>query len=149
MKLFRSGVRRSLVAALLVVAAPATAHVMLDEPNGGEVLDAGGVATIQWQVLIGHDTLNWDLWYSITGPSGPWIVIAEDLPPGDISSGAVHTFTWTVPLVDSDQVRVRVRQDNSGNDYEDLSDDDFTIHGLVFVDGFEDGTTGEWTAVVP
>jgi len=138
-----------LIVAMLAFAGTVGAHVQLDHPNGGEVLEAGTTAVIEWHILISHATLNWDLWYSLTGPGGPWMVIAEDLPPGNINSGAVHTFDWLVPGAQSNEVRVRVLQDNDGVDYEDLSDDDFTIEAVLFEDDFESGTTGAWSAVEP
>lgn len=138
-----------LIVAILATTCAAHAHVMLDEPNGGEVIGPGTTTVIEWHILIGHPTIDWDLWYSVTGANGPWIEIVADLPPGDITTGAVHTYDWTVPDVESSQVRVRVRQDNSGTDYEDISDGDFTVTATIFVNGFESGTTGAWSAVVP
>ena len=129
--------------------APALAHVALDSPNGGEQLQAGSSFTVEWHVVIAHNQLNWDLYYSTTGPSGPWLVIAEDIPLGDGSSGAAHSFQWTVPDEPSDRVRVRVVQDNNGVDYEDISDGAVEIiEGPFFADGFEDGTTGGWSVTV-
>jgi len=144
-----AGSKVMLVVAILVVAGTVNAHVMLDHPSGGEILGAGTVAVIEWHVIIGHATLDWDLWYSVTGPGGPWIEIAADLPPGDTSAGSVHTYDWTVPGLESNQVRVRVRQDNDGTDYEDVSDGDLTITEGIFTDGFESGFTDEWSATVP
>ncbi|MAG58227.1 MAG: hypothetical protein CMJ83_18225 [Planctomycetes bacterium] len=124
---------RSLASALaiavvcLLLTAPLVAHVVLDCPNGGVVLIAGTTYTIVWHVQIGHNTQNWDLWYSTTGPNGPWIPIVMDLPAGNTSSGAVHSYVWTVPAAFSSQVRIRVRQDNSGQDYEDISNGDNSI----------------------
>ena len=109
---------------------------------------------ISWHVTISHDLQNWDLWYSVTGDGGPWIPIATDLPPGDGSVGAPHTFLWTVPAEDSNQVRVRVRMDNGGVDYFDISDADLTVvpastSAMIFADGFETGDTSAWSATQP
>jgi hypothetical protein len=71
-------------------------------PNGGEVLVVGSTFTIQWQVVVPHNTLNWNLEYSISGPSGPWLPIAIDLPVG------MTSYQWTVPNAPSTEVRVRV-----------------------------------------
>lgn len=136
------------------VAAPVAAHVQLDSPNGGETLVAGDEVEIQWQVLIQHNLDNWDLWYSITGEDGPWLPIVSDLPAGDGTAGAMHSHLWVVPGEDSGQVRVRVRQDNLGTDYLDLSDTDLTIEPappseVVFSDGFESGDLNAWTEVIP
>ena len=106
---------------------PAWAHVTLLAPNGGEVLEVGSTFTVRWQINIAHNLLNWDLWYSTTGAGGPWIEIAMDLPPGSGSAGSIHTYDWTVPNAVSDQVRVRVRMDNSGLDYYDISNSDLSI----------------------
>ena len=117
-----------LAATLLALASPAaSAHCVLVSPDGGEVLAPGEVITIEWQISIPHDLQDWDLWYSTTGPAGPWIPIAMDLPPGSSSPGVPHTFDWTVPDAPSSQVRVRVRMDNSGADYYDESDGDLEI----------------------
>ncbi|MFQ5807045.1 MAG: hypothetical protein ACE5I3_11415 [Phycisphaerae bacterium] len=105
----------------------ARAHVILDVPNGGEVLEVGSTFTITWHVQIQHNTQNWDLWYSATGPNGPWLEIAMDLPVGDPSGGSVHTYDWTLPNTVTDQARVRVRMDNSATDYYDISNADFSI----------------------
>ncbi len=114
-------------AAALVLANPARAHVILDLPNGGEELEVGSMYTIQWHIVIQHNQLNWDLWYSTTGSNGPWTVIAMDLPPGSFAVGSVHTYDWTVPDDQDDSVWVRVRMDNAGTDYFDVSDAPFSI----------------------
>jgi plastocyanin len=98
----------------------AHAHVALDFPNGCEVLEAGSVTQIEWHDVITHGSADYDLWYSIAGPEGPWIVIDNNLP----SSGS---YDWVVPDTPSNQVRVRVQQDNSGMDYLDISDSDLAI----------------------
>lgn len=137
-----------MAAALLLFPAAAVAHVTLDAPDGGEVLDVGSQVSIEWRVLIEHNTENWDLWYSTTGADGPWIEVAVDLPAGNTAPGSVHSFAWTVPDDPSTAVRVRVRQDNSGTDYLDVSDADLAIEGqgAIFADAFEGGDTGAWAA---
>ena len=75
-----------------VWASPVLGHVQLNYPNGGEQLEVGSVVTVEWQILISHSLLNWDLWYSTTGSNGPWIVIAVDLAPGSGSVGSIHTY---------------------------------------------------------
>ena len=102
-------------------------HVTLDDPNGGEVLEPGTVFTIEWHIVIAHNLQNWDLWYSTSGPGGPWIVIAMNLPAGDPSVGSVHTYDWVIPDNPTTLGRVRVRMDNSATDYEDISNANFTI----------------------
>ena len=110
-----------------VWASPVLGHVQLNYPNGGEQLEVGSVVTVEWQILISHSLLNWDLWYSTTGSGGPWIVIAENLAPGSGSVGSIHTYEWTIPDTLTSQGRVRVRMDNTGTDYEDISNADFSI----------------------
>ena len=107
---------------------PARAHVNLDAPNGGQVLEVGSVYTVTWHIVIAHTPQNWDLWYSTNGPDGPWTPIQLDVPPGSGAVESVHTYDWTI-LAEavSDQVRVRVRMDNIGTDYEDISDRNFTV----------------------
>lgn len=110
---------------------PALGHISLNDPNGGEVLEVGSQFTVTWQIEISHTLLNWDVWYSTTGPGGPWIVIAENLPPGSSVVGSIHTYDWTIPDTPSTQVRIRVRMDNSGQDYESISNADLTIAAVV------------------
>ena len=113
--------------ALAVLGSTSRAHVLLDAPNGGEVLTVGEVFTVEWHVHIPHNLQNWDLLYSTTGDSGPWIPIATDLPPGSPAAGDPHYFDWTVPDTPSTEVRVRVVMDNATSDYFDISDADLTI----------------------
>lgn len=116
------------VASLLTFAAAENrAHVSMDAPDGGESFTGGTTQLIRWHVVISHNTLNWDLWYSVSGSLGPWIEIAVDIPPGDISAGALHEYVWTVPEVNTPAARVRVRMDNTAADYIDISAADFTI----------------------
>ncbi|MCH7903556.1 MAG: hypothetical protein IH944_03205 [Armatimonadetes bacterium] len=117
----------ALLVGMCATVSPAWAHVTLQAPNGGEVLGVGCTVEIRWRIDIQHNQLNWDLWYSTTGSGGPWIAIAMDLPPGSFAVGSIHTYDWTVPDDASNQVRVRVRMDNSGTDYYDISNGDLSI----------------------
>jgi len=133
--------RRSLyliiaIVGMLQLASNANGHVRLLDPNGGENLEVGSNYTIRWTIAIAHSLQDWDLWYSTTGAGGPWIVIAMNLLGGDQSVGSIHTYNWTIPDNQSNQIRVRVRMDNSGTDYEDISDNDLAI---VQVDADGDG----------
>ena len=118
-----------LVLSLFVFVPQTHAHVTLQAPNGGEVLEVDSVFTIRWTIAISHTLLNWDLWYSTTGAGGPWIEIASDLAPGSSAVGSAHSYDWTIPGAVSNQIRVRVRMDNSGTDYYDISNGDLTIEG--------------------
>ncbi len=120
---------RSLLVVAVVLASSATAaraHVILDDPDGGEVLEVGSVFTITWRIQIAHTLENWDLWYSTTG-SAPWTTIAMNLPPGSGLVGSIHTYDWTVPDVVDETVWVRVRMDNYATDYNDVSNASFSI----------------------
>jgi hypothetical protein len=69
---------------------------------------------------VSHGPAIYDLWYSTTGPDGPWIAIAGGIDPP-------RSFDWVVPDTPSNQVRVRVKQDNADEDYFDVSDSDLAI----------------------
>lgn len=119
-----AGIAWGVTLCLILLAGQAHAHVALDSPNGGEMLEAGSVAQIVWHDVVAHGPADYDLWYSTTGPDGPWIAIASDLPP----SGSENTsYDWVVPASPSDRVRLRVRQDNADEDYLDISDSDLAI----------------------
>ena len=110
---------------LTLLAGQADAHVALDSPNGGETLEAGSVAQIVWHDTVNHGPATYDLWYSISGREGPWIVIDSGL---ERSGSANETFDWVVPDTPSDQVRIQVLQNNSQDeDYTDISDSDSAI----------------------
>jgi PKD repeat protein len=117
----RSVVGMTVFVVLLLVLStgPAFAHVGLDDPNGGETLVVGSSYRIVWHDVVYHGPADFDLWYSTTGPDGPWIEIIMDVED--------YVYDWTVPDAPSDQVRVRVRQDNVGIDYLDWSDSDLAI----------------------
>lgn len=118
-------IRPVLTLLFLVVASSGSAHVALDAPVGGESLTPGSTFEIRWHDVISHGPADYDLWYSTTGPDGPWIDIAADLPqePGP----GAYTYDWIVPNVPSDHVRVRVQQDNAADDYLDVSSSDLAI----------------------
>ena len=130
---------RALVMPLLLSPFSASAHVELASPYGGESLVGGSNFSIQWQVAVEHDTVDWDLWYSITSADGPWTTIALGLPVGDPTSGANHQFDWTVPPGDIGAAWVRVQQDNMSEDYQDVSDHSFRIAAAVAGDFTRDG----------
>lgn len=115
-------------ATMLIVVAPASGHVQLNAPNGGEIFEAGSTTTIEWVIAIPHNSDNWDLFYSVTGDSGPWLNLAIDVPLGNNTQGSIHTFDWQIPDgIMTELGRVRVVQDNPFFDYEDVSNGDFTI----------------------
>ena len=96
-----------------------------------------------------YSPLNWDLWYSKNSASGPWTQLAFNLPAGSGLNGSIHTYDWTVPAEIDDSVWVRVRMDNAGVDYLDVSNGSFSIikpdvndDGYVGVDDFLDVLAG-------
>ena len=112
---------------LAVLTGQAHAHVALDFPNGGEVLEAGSVAQIVWHDSVNHGPATYDLWYSISGPEGPWIVIDSGI---ERSGDGNTTHDWVVPDTPSNRVRLQVLQNNSQDeDYSDISDADLAIVG--------------------
>ncbi len=121
----------TMLGTLMLMCGSVSAHVTLMSPNGGEILLSGDQAIIRWSLQIPHDGLNWDIEYSITGAAGPWLEVAIDLDYGNPSMGSIHQYQWDVPNTPSNQVRIRVRQDNVGFDYEDSSDMDFTIRSGI------------------
>ncbi len=145
----RAGCRSAVaLSTFFTLAVPASAHVDLDAPFGGETLICGSTFSVQWHVVQEHDTANWDLYYSVDGIGGPWVPIALDIPKGDTSTGAVHTFAWTVPDSVTSTARVRVVQDNGSQDYEGVSGTDFAIVPLGQDLGFgKVGGNGETPAL--
>lgn len=117
------------VATLLTFGVPSVgwSHVTLRSPNGGEQLAGGDVFTVQWLIDVPHNTLDWDLWYSDTSVDGPWEVLAENLTFADNSGGQLHSFEWIVPNLEVPAAWVRVRQDNTAEDYFDVSNASFAI----------------------
>jgi len=95
------------------------AHVELVYPDGGETFYPDETITIEWAILVGHNTLNWDLFFSSDG-GNTWEVIQLDIPVETL------TYQWLVPESITTQGRIRIVMDNEGTDYEDMSGD-FTI----------------------
>jgi hypothetical protein len=124
-----------------ILTGQAQAHVSLDFPNGGERLGIGSVVQIAWSDVVEHGPATYDLWYSTTGPDGPWVPIAGGLQPP-------RSFDWVVPDAASEQVRLRVKQDNDEDDYFDISDSNLAISAAsesleVILDAAKDATIYE------
>ncbi|HIB00817.1 MAG TPA: hypothetical protein EYO31_02735 [Phycisphaerales bacterium] len=105
----------------------ASAHVRVLSPNGGEQFEVGSTQTLRWQVVIEHNQLNWDVHYSTVSATGPWNIVALDLPPGSTVVNSVHGYDWTVPNNANKTVWVRVIMDNPAADYNDTNDQPFSI----------------------
>lgn len=91
-----------------------SAHVQLEYPVGGETFTSGTTVNIQWQIVIPHNTLNWILYYSPDGGVN-WEIIDSNIPPGQVS------YMWQVPAGATTQGQIRIFQNNSSTDYQDMS----------------------------
>jgi len=100
--------------------------VVLTYPNGGEIFRGEDNIDITWEPAIDEHLADnpISLFYSLAGLDG-WIPIAENLPNDGI-------YTWNIPQVTSQSVRVKVNAvDLAGNIGEDISDTEFTIDSEV------------------
>jgi plastocyanin len=104
---------------ILALGSTGAAHVALDYPVGGETFTEGEIVNVQWHIVIPHDLLNWDLYFS-DDRGTTWDPVELDLPPD------VLNYEWTVPGIATTEGRIRIYMDNSGADYEDESEN-FTI----------------------
>ena len=107
----------------------ASAHVIINSPDGGETLTGGASHLIEWEPAVApHDTQRFEVFYSTASADGPWTSIAGNVPPGNLAIGSLHSFSWTVPSVTDASAWIRVRQENVVDaDYEDVSDGSFAI----------------------
>ena len=131
----------SFIALMSLGARSTMGHVIIDNPNGGESLTGGANFLIEWRPQVApHDTLNFDVWYSTAGDTGPWTTIALDLPPGDLAVDSLHSHNWLVPNISDSSVWLRVRQENGVDvDYEDVSDASFSIAAASGLEGDYNG----------
>ncbi len=93
---------------------PALAHVKLLHPKGGEQFQSGTSVKIDWEILITHNTNNWDLYISMDNGT-TWSVLKENINKDELF------YNWTVPSVNSSTVKIKVVQDNQGTNYQDIS----------------------------
>ena len=101
------------------------AHVNLINPIGGEVFNAGETIIIQWEVVISHNTENWDLFFS--GDGGiTWNPIELDIAEDSLN------YHWVVPDTPTIAGQIRIVMDNLGNDYDDNSEN-FTIESVTAI----------------
>jgi hypothetical protein len=110
----------------LIVAGIATAHVKLDYPVGGELFVSGETVRIKWQIVIAHNTENWDLYFSPDGGAN-WQEIKLNLNPSQLN------YLWTVPQLMTPNARIRIDMDNVDNDYSDMSGDFALLDTLTTV----------------
>ena len=122
-----SGMKKSSVISFFVLLSiSVSAHVNLLRPQAGDSFEPGASMNIEWEIVIPHETENWDLFFSHDGVI-TWEPIALDLAPGTLS------YLWTVPEQGTTMGKVRVVQDNLGTDYSDESGL-FTINGTVGIE---------------
>lgn len=137
----------ALALTVLLLPAAASAHIVVITPNGGELYEAGEVVEIRWCIAIGHTLQNWDLRFHTNLPgfdsncgnvTGGFDPIAIDVPPTCTNGGGgvcflganpcCMTYLWTIPDgIDSDNVKIKIKMDNAGTDYFDLTDAPFSI----------------------
>ncbi len=111
--------RASYLIALLLsitLVSDASAHVALKYPNGGEIFTSGSQISLEWELVILHDTQNWDLYFSSDGGI-TWLAIQLNIPISQLS------FQWVVPDRVTSEGRIRIVQDNNGLNYEAISAD--------------------------
>lgn len=92
-------------------------EIFITSPNGGELWEVGTVQTITW---VSAASINYvDVYYSINDGVS-WIEIDDYM-------SSTGSLSWVMPNVESDEVRVRVR--NTQHDYceRDESDAVFSI----------------------
>jgi hypothetical protein len=89
---------------------PGTLEARLVQPSPHATLRTGSVRFVEWTSAVpaGAPATRVSLAYSLTGDSGPWMVIAKDLP----DSGR---YQWTVPeAAPTDDLRVAVQVSAGG-----------------------------------
>lgn len=101
---------------ILAMTMPCLAHVGLKTRFAGETFHPGDQVMIEWEVLVEHDPIDWDLLFSMDGGES-WEPIEEGLPLYQL------TYTWVAPDFDSEKMLIRIVQDNEVSlDYADMSD---------------------------
>jgi hypothetical protein len=114
------------------------AHVSLVYPEGGETFNPGETVNIQWEIVIQHNTQNWDLYFSDDG-GNTWEALKLDISADSIN------YHWTVPEMSTTQARIRVVMDNDGNDYTDNSND----FSIVMITGINESIDEKSMSVYP
>ena len=95
---------------------PVDAHVTLRTKLKDSIYNPGDQVNIEWEVLVEHDPIDWDLFYSFDGGKS-WEPIEEGIPLDQLK------YTWIAPDLDSDSMLIRIVQDNEvTEDYDEVSD---------------------------
>ena len=93
------------------------ATLKLLSPNGSEILQSGSVTPVTWQSTVEITDVNID--FSVNDGAN-WHAVD---PP---NSGNTGQYDWQVPLVHSEQCRIRIK-DSQSSEPNDVSDAVFTI----------------------
>ncbi|MEW6419855.1 MAG: pre-peptidase C-terminal domain-containing protein [Nitrospirota bacterium] len=98
-------------------------EVIINAPNGGEVIDAGSTYNITWTLKSLVGISSQEIRLSTDGGVTFSTVIASGL------AGSVQSFNWSIPTnIKTMQARIRITvTDTSGVSVYDDSDDDFII----------------------
>lgn len=102
------------ISLLFLLHVTAYAHVELTYPEGGETFYSGDTVKIQWVQVQAHDVQNWELYFSPDGAE-TWQVISINI------AASLREFDWVVPEQETTMGRVRIVQNNTETDYEDVS----------------------------
>jgi hypothetical protein len=103
-----------LITFLIVALNSVKAHVELDYPVGGEILQPGQKVSIKWHISIPHNQENWDLYFSSDGGVN-WESIALDIQDSKME------YEWIIPDIVTETGQVKVVMDNASVDYEEVS----------------------------
>ncbi len=108
---------------LLIIISPIAAHVDLLSPNGGETYNPGQIILIEWQEVIRHESLDWDILFSSDGGFS-WDTVKSNIPITTMN------YSWELPNIITLVARIKIVQDNVDADYVDISDD-FVISSVT------------------
>lgn len=103
-------------------APPPLPEVEITFPAGGESLSGGATHEVTWNLASGTPAYSLTLEYSIDGGINYAQTISTDLTQADAGPGGTD---WTLPVIDSANVRVRAR-------VSDAADQTLTQSGLDF-----------------
>jgi hypothetical protein len=104
----------TILSLILIINLAANAHVELTYPEGGETLYSGDTITITWVQVQAHDVQNWELYYSPDGAE-TWQTISNNI------AADLREYDWIVPEEETSTGRIRVVQNNTDTDFEDVS----------------------------
>lgn len=91
-----------------------SAHVGITNPSSSVELKAGDIFTIEWEVIIEHNTKNWDILFS-SDDGKNWETIQLDIPVD------TKSYNWMVPNRALSKAKIKIIQDNEGTNYEAIS----------------------------